>query len=57
MSAGFNRVFYQRKKKMLHTKNKELTPSCNLLVFFYFVGMTRFELATTGPPDRYSKPD
>ena len=22
-----------------------------------FVGMTRFELATTRPPDEYSKPD
>ncbi len=23
----------------------------------FFVGMTRFELATTRPPDEYSKPD
>ena len=34
---------------------KRLTFSCKPFSFKK-VGMTRFELATTGPPDQYSKP-
>ena len=35
-------------------KTKGLTPSCKSLIIR--VGVTRFELATTRPPDEYSKP-
>ena len=33
-----------------YTKNEGSTPS--FLLFLQVVGMTRFELATSGPPDR-----
>ena len=35
-------------------KNKKVNSE---LLTFFDVGMTRFELATTRPPDEYSKPD
>ena len=36
-------------------RKKRLTHIC-VSLYFLAVGMTRFELATTGPPDQYSKP-
>ena len=38
--------FYEKKAKKLN-----INP-----LTFYYVGVTRFELATTRPPDAYSKP-
>ena len=41
------------------TKNNKNSATRCVTEFYYLhsVGMTRFELATTRPPDEYSKPD
>ena len=41
-------------KKVEYQQKKGLTLPCKSLIIR--VGVTRFELATTRPPDEYSKP-
>ena len=58
-----------RRLKVLKTGNRVLSrllsrlyqvttaqQTVNLFVVLFLVGVTRFELATTRPPDAYSKP-
>ena len=53
---GYQKGKPKRIDLYLSETNKKRSLQINVNSLFSAVGMTRFELATTRPPDEYSKP-